>query len=169
MGLGYRANYIVQLVKTLEELGYKFNYDQSGEQYLLDLLGKEDDLILEKLLQFKGVGKKVADCVRLFSMECNGVVPVDTHVFQIYMNKYKKGSKKKVDAGCYDEVQNLFKSIFGDYAGWAHSYLFAAELPQFKVPITKQSKQKVNKLEEVVATLDVNTEVKIKKKIKQVK
>ena len=33
------------------------------------------------LMQLKGVGRKVADCIALFSMDCPETIPVDTHVF----------------------------------------------------------------------------------------
>jgi N-glycosylase/DNA lyase len=29
------------------------------------------------------VGRKVADCIALFSMDCPANIPVDTHVFQL--------------------------------------------------------------------------------------
>lgn len=35
----------------------------------------------------------------------------------------------------YSRVGNLFRDRFGQQAGWAHSLLFAAELPGFKVSL----------------------------------
>ena len=32
----------------------------------------------------------------------------------------------------YKEITDFYKEKFGKYAGWAHSYLFAFELPIFK-------------------------------------
>jgi N-glycosylase/DNA lyase len=42
---------------------------------------KDMDSIRENLLKLKGVGTKVAYCISLFSMDCPGIIPVDTHVF----------------------------------------------------------------------------------------
>jgi hypothetical protein len=33
----------------------------------------------------------------------------------------------------YERVGQLFRDRFGDKAGWAHSLLFAAELPTYRV------------------------------------
>lgn len=74
-GLGkQKAEAIKSLVKELKEskgkvsLGYLSKYD--------------DDLVIEKLTKFKGIGVKTASCVLLFSMHRN-VCPVDTHVHRI--------------------------------------------------------------------------------------
>jgi N-glycosylase/DNA lyase len=40
--------------------------------------------IKSNLIEIKGVGNKVADCVALFSLDCSDSVPIDTHVYQIY-------------------------------------------------------------------------------------
>ena len=56
------------------------------------------------------------------------VVPVDTHVHQIAMKHYgfrggSKGVKGKVamTPKLYEEVNAKLQSIWGPYAGWAHS------------------------------------------------
>ena len=40
------------------------------------------------------MGKKVADCISLFSLDCSEVVPIDTHMFQLAVKlfKVKKGA-----------------------------------------------------------------------------
>ena len=38
----------------------------------------------------------------------------------------------------YNSVVKIFKHNFGNYCGWAHSVLFAAELPRYKEVIEKQ-------------------------------
>ena len=57
--------------------------EKGGEEWLNGLRGKTPDTVREELTQLHGVGRKVADCIGLFSMDCAGLIPVDTHVFQI--------------------------------------------------------------------------------------
>jgi len=51
------------------------------------------------------------------------VVPIDTHMWQIAIRDYglnvKKG--KTLTAKSYALAGDHFRSIFGEYAGWAHS------------------------------------------------
>ena len=52
------------------------------------------------------------------------VVPVDTHVHQIAVKHYGlKGSagKTSMTPKLYDDVNAKLQSLWGDYAGWAHS------------------------------------------------
>lgn len=52
------------------------------------------------------------------------VVPVDTHVHQIAVKHYgMSGSKTKqnMTPALYEQVNSKFVSVWGDYAGWAHS------------------------------------------------
>ena len=51
-----------------------------GEAWLLKLRGQPYQQVQDELLKFTGVGRKVADCVAVFSLDQIGAVPVDTHV-----------------------------------------------------------------------------------------
>lgn len=42
--------------------------------------------VQESLLELHGVGRKVADCVALFSLDQLEAVPIDTHVWQVREN-----------------------------------------------------------------------------------
>lgn len=76
LGLGYRAKFIQASAKKLRSLG--------GEEYLLKLREERDANRVQQLLcDFSGVGKKVADCVAVFSLDQTGAIPVDTHVWAI--------------------------------------------------------------------------------------
>lgn len=86
----------------------------------------------EELLSLKGVGPKVSDCVCLMGLGWGQSVPVDTHVWQIAQRDYKFGKKSKTfNKAMYDAVGDHFRGLWGDYAGWAHSVLFTADLRQF--------------------------------------
>ncbi|KAL4481941.1 hypothetical protein ABPG74_008030 [Tetrahymena malaccensis] len=140
LGLGYRANYIVSAVQLLEEKG--------GEEYLHNLRQlKDSHEKREALIQFKGIGNKVADCISLFSLDAKDLIPVDTHVFQIYNRVYKKNKNKdkKMTKDQYSEIEKFFKDLYGDYAGWAHQAIFAAELVSFQTEINSNENSQVKK------------------------
>lgn len=127
LGLGYRAKYIIQTRDLLIECG--------GKDYLLGLRRNQDsEQVQEELLQFSGIGRKVADCVALFSLDQNEAVPVDVHVQHIASRDYDPtvlGQAKSLTPTIYKRVGDLFRDRF-EYAGWAHSLLFVAELPSFR-------------------------------------
>lgn len=94
-------------------------------------------LFVQSLLcmEFHGVGRKVADCVSLFSLDCRDSVPVDTHVWDIAVRDYEPELVrfKSLTPIAYEAVGDHFRRRFSPCAGWAHSVLFAAELGQFRV------------------------------------
>ena len=49
-------------------------------------------------------------------------------------------NKVSINDKIYNEVSSLFLRIFGDYCGWAHSVLLAAELPAYKTIIDESKK-----------------------------
>ena len=86
-------------------------------------------------MQFKGIGRKVADCICLFSMNCHSSVPVDTHIFQIakklgYISQ--NHDKKSLSDSLYRRISDCYVDRFGQYAGWAQQILFAGDLTMFK-------------------------------------
>lgn len=92
LGFGYRANFIptsalhlIETAKSLKVTPLEYLRSLRKDQYTLEGEGSGDGLneVREKLLEFKGVGRKVADCVMLFGLGWSQVVPVDTHVFQV--------------------------------------------------------------------------------------
>jgi N-glycosylase/DNA lyase len=127
LGLGYRAKYFTATSKLLLELG--------GRDWLLKLRAQDRAHVQEQLMQFKGVGRKVADCVALFSLDQTACVPVDTHVWQIAVRDFSIGNDlqeaKSITPQIYASIGQRFHAFFGDHCGWAHQILFAAELPLF--------------------------------------
>mmetsp|Transcript_18885 Transcript_18885/g.28717 ORF Transcript_18885/g.28717 Transcript_18885/m.28717 type:complete len:210 (-) Transcript_18885:1875-2504(-) len=128
-GMGYRAKYLMATMKTLKSLG--------GESYLYTLRDSEDpNEVQEKLQVFTGVGRKVADCVALFSLKQADAIPVDTHVWNIgrrdYDNEGIWKDTKSLTPTVYRQVGDMFRATFSPKAGWAHSLLFVAELPSFR-------------------------------------
>jgi len=81
---------------------------------------------------FQQVGALVTDCREALQRE---VIPVDTHVRQIAIKHYglrgSSSTKANMTSKLYDEVNLKLAMIWGEYAGWAHSVLFTADLKAF--------------------------------------
>ncbi|KAK6340656.1 8-oxoguanine glycosylase ogg1 [Orbilia brochopaga] len=167
LGFGYRAKYLHQTAILLHS---------RPPNYLTTL--RTDKTYREAhdaLLEFSGVGPKVADCVCLMSLDKMGAVPVDTHVWQIATRDYKfrGGKNKSMTKAVYDAVGEHFRGLWGDEAGWAHSVLFTADLRAFsdrlestKVKVKKEVK--VEEEEEVKVEVKEEAEVKVEVKEEEV-
>lgn len=150
LGFGYRAKYIAETARvvaqdkppgwlnSLRNPGY--GVVQKGEN-LPTYKGAH-----EELLALAGVGPKVADCVCLMGLGWAESVPVDTHVWQIAQRDYNMGKSKTktFNKVMYDAVGDLFRGIWGDYAGWAHSVLFTADLKAFSDKKVKRELESSN-------------------------
>jgi len=125
LGFGYRAKYIQQSAATI--------LDKGGLPWLYSHRSMSYSEARHSLLKLQGVGPKVADCVLLMSMDQTGAVPVDTHMFNIAKQYLPHLTHvKTVTDKVYLEIGNHFRSLYGDYAGWAHSVLFSADLKHLK-------------------------------------
>ena len=79
-----------------------------------------------KIMEFKGVGPKVADCILLFSFQKFESFPVDVWMRRIMSEFYDVGNPKAtLSAYEYDRIRRFAKDYFGEYAGYAQEYLFA--------------------------------------------
>eukprot|EP00003_Mantamonas_plastica_P027874 TRINITY_DN6108_c0_g1_i2.p1 TRINITY_DN6108_c0_g1~~TRINITY_DN6108_c0_g1_i2.p1 ORF type:complete len:206 (+),score=56.49 TRINITY_DN6108_c0_g1_i2:215-832(+) len=119
---GYRAKYIANTVDKLIEYG--------GEQWLNDLRNHPNPQ--EELVKLDGVGRKVADCIALFSLDDCSCIPVDTHVFSIAQRYDSSLRNKNLNPKLYQRIFDIFNKRFNaKKIGWAHSVCFASELPLF--------------------------------------
>jgi N-glycosylase/DNA lyase len=129
-GLGYRAKYVQATAKKIYE--EKISLESFKCMPYLDAR--------KKLVEFPGVGLKVADCVLLFSMEKMEAFPVDVWVKRIILNHYanqlpqdfvkKLKSHDSLTNGEYQKVNDFARGYFGKYAGYAQEYLFHYERTQ---------------------------------------
>lgn len=136
LGFGYRAKYIHKTACFFAQA--RPSEDRLKELYSLRL--KDYPTASEYLLQLHGVGPKVADCICLMALDKHNVVPVDTHVYQIAVRDYKFKSKKgmkSLNRKEYYAIADHFRSIFGDFAGWAQSILFTSDLKDLTNGINK--------------------------------
>jgi len=137
LGLGYRAGYLLGTARMVADRDAQA---PSGD-WLAQLRAEAASgpcsrlRVQRALLALPGVGPKVADCVALFSLDQAGAVPVDTHVWAIARRDYllsAPGPQKSLTPSLYEAVGDELRRVFGPRAGWAHSVLFAAELPHFR-------------------------------------
>lgn len=96
--LGYRAKYIIETAKEVEEKGIEETFS-----YLTSLCG---------------VGPKVANCILLFSMKKIESFPIDVWVKRVMNQLY--GLDENDVAG----MQKYASEHFGEYGGIAQQYLF---------------------------------------------
>ncbi|PIL24206.1 hypothetical protein GSI_13959 [Ganoderma sinense ZZ0214-1] len=138
LGFGYRADFIQKTAAMLVE-AHGVNRSpktssEPSEEWLMTLRDKDTAAARTELLNFMGVGRKVADCVLLMSLDKREVIPVDTHVQQIATKYYGfRGPTKTgtMSPKLYEEVSSKLTAVWGDYAGWAHSVLFTSDLKSF--------------------------------------
>jgi N-glycosylase/DNA lyase len=126
-GLGYRAKYVQATAQTIRDKNIKLE-DLRNLPYLE---------ARKTLLEFPGVGLKVADCVLLFSLEKLEAFPVDVWVKRVILNHYadqlpkpfvkKMQSHTSLTNGEYQKIGDFARNYFGAYAGYAQEYLFHFE------------------------------------------
>ncbi|EJF66066.1 DNA glycosylase [Dichomitus squalens LYAD-421 SS1] len=138
LGFGYRADFIQKTAAMLVEThGLTRNPETSmeaSEEWLMTLRHLGTPEARAELLNFMGVGRKVADCILLMSLDKREVIPVDTHVQQIAIKHYGfRGPTKSgtMSPKVYEELSSKLAAVWGDYAGWAHSVLFTSDLKSF--------------------------------------
>lgn len=157
LGFGYRAKYIAQTARIvhekpdtwLESLRNPENPGFGSPEVPQDQHATYKEAH-EQLLSLTGVGPKVADCVCLMGLGWGESVPVDTHVWQIAQRDYKFGKTKSktFNKAMYDAVGDHFRDLWGEYAGWAHSVLFTADLREFSDRAIKKETTRIVKVKE---------------------
>lgn len=106
--MGFRAPYV------LDACGKVLSGTVSEERM------RKADIIeaKEELLQIKGVGEKIANCVLLFGLGKTSAFPVDVWIKRIMENLYFEKETKN------EEIIAAASELFGEYGGYAQQYLF---------------------------------------------
>lgn len=81
----------------------------------------------ETLMQIKGIGRKVADCICLTSLKCFHIVPLDTHLARYSFSEFNMASKPITDK-TYKLIQEMWIEKYGEYAGIKQLYVFKNSL-----------------------------------------
>jgi N-glycosylase/DNA lyase len=126
-GLGYRAKYVFETAKSICESGFE----------LESLRGMPYERARKELLNFPGVGLKVADCVMLFSLEKLEAFPVDVWIKRAVLRHYAEHlpkefvkkilNRKSLTKAEYNRLNFFGRKYFGAYAGYAQEYLYHYE------------------------------------------
>ncbi len=112
VGLGYRAKHIALTAGAVAK-GVSLD----------DLRNVPYREAYDVLLQFYGVGPKVADCVLAYSLDKGEAFPVDVHVRRAATRLYGLDEKTK-----YEDVGSWARDRFREYAAWAQLYMFRDEI-----------------------------------------
>ena len=105
---GFRAPYLLDAGKKLQFSEYTTqNLKQAGY-----------DEAKKILMQIKGVGEKVANCVLLFALGYRNAFPVDVWIKRIMEEMYFE------DSAYAQTIMKFAREKFGDYGGYAQQYLF---------------------------------------------
>jgi N-glycosylase/DNA lyase len=126
-GLGYRAKYVSETARRVCECLCDFEGLRS-----MSYEGARGEL-----MDFPGVGLKVADCVLLFSLGKLEAFPVDVWVKRALLRHYGKhfsrafirrasGERSLANSG-YEMLSRFGRRYFGQYAGYAQEYLYHYE------------------------------------------
>lgn len=107
-GVGFRSKYIRNAARIIS----------SGEIDLQVIENMDSDTAREELMRIPGVGRKVADCVLLYSYSKKDVFPIDVWIKRVVEELYL-GREAKLA-----EIQDFARDKFGLLAGMAQQYLF---------------------------------------------
>jgi N-glycosylase/DNA lyase len=126
IGYGFPEPHCIGTPHQLEPVraGFRTNYLLSASRcidrsQLLSLKGLPYKDARAKLMRLSGVGKKVADCTLLYSLDFLEAFPMDTWIRKGLKKIYFKG-KKVGEKG----MEEFVSHHFGAYAGYAQLYLF---------------------------------------------
>ena len=107
-GAGYRAPYLWEVSTAIV----------AGTINLENLNRMSYPLAKRELMQLKGIGEKVADCICLFSLGHLEALPVDVWMKRIIEHVYF-GRKASIR-----EIREFGEGYFGENIGYAQQYLF---------------------------------------------
>jgi N-glycosylase/DNA lyase len=107
-GLGFRAKHLLETSKRVA----------SGEFLPENIATLPTEEARKALCSLPGIGRKVANCILLFSYERLESVPVDVWIGRILE------SFRKRKAGSLVELERYGERLLGPYAGYIQQYLF---------------------------------------------
>lgn len=110
LGLGFRAPYVDQAARRV----------LAGDLNLDELTKVSYPEAKEKLMECRGIGPKIADCIAVFSLEKLEAFPIDVWIRRALAEWYFPCQKIPPDRVLLEWAQGHF----GRYGGYAQQYLF---------------------------------------------
>ena len=107
LGLGYRANYLLNTAEFLQ-----------NHPDLLALKSLTTTDLKSILLSVNGIGPKVADCITFFGFGKTDSFPVDTWIEKIYREDFNGTLNSR------QKMAEYFVEKFGENSGYFQQYLF---------------------------------------------
>ena len=104
--VGFRDKYLYEIIENINNKNLELDkiYNMSGEE------------ALKYLVNFKGIGMKVASCILLFAYQKFDVYPVDTWVKKFMKEDYNIEGEKN--------IREFTNKTYGEYSGLAIQYMF---------------------------------------------
>lgn len=105
-GLGYRAE---QMFDTVQKL---------TNEDIVFLKQAETKEKQKKLMSFKGIGEKVANCIMLFGLQVKTVFPVDVWINKVYNHIFNKNETDR------SKITRELTERYGNLSGYAQQYFY---------------------------------------------
>lgn len=109
IGCGYRTDYLIDTISKLQN----FNFEE--------IKHLDTNKARQILIDLKGVGRKVADCILLFGFYKTDVFPTDTWITKVYADEF--GDNKLTPI----KISEYYAKKFGELSGYAQQYMFYAK------------------------------------------
>lgn len=114
-GFGFRAPRIVTAARWIADTG------NTPER--LCVMPYRD--LVDTLIQIKGCGQKIADCIALFAYGHDQAIPIDTHIWKLAKTSFAPElNGLSLTPKTYKIAADSFLKHFGQQAGWAQQILF---------------------------------------------
>ncbi len=111
IGLGYRAEYIKSIAKAI--LSNKLDIEEIKEM--------PTEEARKKLMEFKGIGPKVADIILGFGLGKRDVFPADVWLKRAIAREYFNGKASE------KQIRKFALDYFGEHANLVHVYIYYFE------------------------------------------
>ena len=106
VGCGYRDKFLDETAKRIASEGIE------------GLENCPTPELKKRLLSYKGIGGKVADCIALFGFSRRDSFPVDTWLEKVYREDFGGTERDR------EKICKYFCSLFGENSGYMQQYLF---------------------------------------------
>lgn len=105
LGFGYRAKFFYRAVQQLAHIDLIRDYTEDEARNIL--------------MQFDGIGEKIAECIMVFGLGFREITPLDVWGKRILTDLYGISPNLK-----YSEMRLWLKNYFGEYTAISGQYLF---------------------------------------------